>query len=253
MSHEQLNVERTSSSGPSTGPTASYTVQSPASHAVPIQGVQDGSEGVHREYLSFDAVIEEVILKHNNADMLDHPNTLNDYLNIQFPGARARFADYQSRPEPGGLGQVYADVLIVRHLEQICESLNISLGSQLPVPQGHVGPTGTYVAVSYFDVLSWLGLSSQTTATRRTLIQNMRKAYASLYSVRIHSRLENADESVYQQLLVFQAVDVNSHLLPLARNATCPPLTHAEYCAATTNCARWEPIIRSIPRRLRVE
>ena len=150
-----------------------------------------------------------------------------------------------------GVGQVYADVLTVKHLEQICDRLNIRPGSRHKVNQDYHRSDGSVLTLSYFDILRWLDLPSQTVGTKRTLVETMRKVHTRLFAIKNtpDGHLTNADESLYRELGVFMEVDIDGPLLPLPRYTTCPPLTHEQFCAVKTKRAPFDARVHDFQAR----
>lgn len=177
-----------------------------------------------------------------------HSTIRTNYLNTHFPNAKASFAAYRSRPSHGGQGQVYADVLTIKHLEAICETLNIDLGYRLPVRIQH---NAVFISVCFFDVLDWLDLAPQTIAKKRKLLSLIREAYRILSSRREAELLglEDSDESLFQRLKIYCESTIDGHLLPSPSSAYCPPLTSFQYCAATESRSTLERLLRVLVGR----
>ena len=75
--------------------------------------------------VSSSRLVDRISFKTALIGTLEHPDTAKIYLNNLFPDAKTRITEYRGRPVCGGEGQVYADVLMVKHIEHICAALNI--------------------------------------------------------------------------------------------------------------------------------
>lgn len=171
-----------------------------------------------------------------------------DYLDSRFPEARARIALFRGRPV-AGRGQVYSDVLIVKEIDRICSSLNVVVGSSLPTSQRLVCADGSQLSLSYFDILAWLELSPPTIATKRTLVQHIHTVHNVLYTEREHGGLSTEEERVFDQLVVFERVNIDGGLLPLPDSAFCPPLTSAQCYAAKVKRMPFQNILQGLRRK----
>lgn len=140
---------------------------------------------------------------------------------------------------------MYADVLTIKHIEAICASLNIDMGSRLPTRVQH---NAVSITLTFFDVLDWLDLAPQTIGKKRKLLNLIREAYMILSSRREADRwgLKDTDESLFQRLKIYCETTIDGRLLPSVSSACCPPLTPYEYCAAVESRSTLERLLRLI-------